>query len=68
MERVVEYIRTADEAQLEQILTATLDRRRQLYPDDELVILSLPKRNLAERHRLIDLTARMLKAEYCAGM
>lgn len=52
-EKVYEYIEEADQRETMEILDAVVNRFRELYDDQELILLSLPKNNATERGRLI---------------
>lgn len=45
----VEMIRSADADDLERILTAALERKRQMFPQWDIIYLALPKYDEAER-------------------
>ena len=52
-EKVYEYIEEADRRQTMEILDAVVNRFRELYEDQELILLTLPKNHAAERSRLV---------------
>ncbi len=60
-EKIYEYIEEADRRETMEILDAVLNRFRELYHDQELILLTLPKNNPAERSRLIAQMVDMLK-------
>ncbi|MBQ3147136.1 MAG: hypothetical protein IJB91_05340 [Oscillospiraceae bacterium] len=60
-EKIYEYIEEADRRETMEILDAAVNRFRELYDDQELILLTLPKNNPAERSRLIAQMADMLK-------
>ena len=60
-EKVYEYIEEADRRETMEILDAAVNRFRELHDDQELILLTLPKNDPAERSRLIAQMADMLK-------
>lgn len=44
MDEVIRAIEMVDAENMQDVLDAVMARHRELYPDDNLVILSLPKR------------------------
>ena len=47
------FVESADPQELNEIVFAVLERFHQLYTDEEVVFLSLPKHNREERQRII---------------
>ena len=61
---VLTYIMQADEILLDEILEAAVSRRRQLYPDWEMLYFALPKQ---DRQKWPEYLAEMLELETKAG-
>ena len=59
-EFVYEYIEEADRQQVMELLDAVINRFRELYADQELVVLTLPKENKQERSAQLERMIRML--------
>lgn len=51
LEQVLQEIRRADAKEIDEILDAVLERRRQLYPGWEMVYLAAPKQNPEDGER-----------------
>ncbi len=51
--RVLEWIASAGDFELSEIVRATLDRYRVLFPEEEVVFLSLPLRDQEERAAIL---------------
>ncbi|MBQ3543290.1 MAG: hypothetical protein IJA45_09235 [Oscillospiraceae bacterium] len=62
-EKVYEYIEEADRRETMEILDAAANRFRELYADQELILLALPKNNRKERSRLIAQAIKMLNEQ-----
>jgi len=62
-EKVYEYIEEADRRETMEILDAAANRFRELYADQELILLVLPKNNRKERSRLIAQAIKMLNEQ-----
>jgi len=62
-EKVYEYIEEADRRETMEILDAAANRFRELYADQELILLVLPKNNRKERSRLIAQAIKMLNGQ-----
>lgn len=62
-EKVYEYIEEANRRETMEILDAVVNRFRELYDDQELILLTLPKNNAAERSRLLAEVIKMLKEQ-----
>lgn len=45
LEQVLHEIRRADAKEIDELLDAVLERRRQLYPDWEMFYMAAPKQN-----------------------
>ena len=52
--RVIKFIQQADDYQVNEIINTLQDRYRKVYPDWEVVFLSLPKNSPEERKNIID--------------
>ena len=52
-EKIYEHIEEADRRETMEILDAAVNRFRELYDDQELILLTLPKNDAAERRRLV---------------
>lgn len=50
--------------ELSQIVFSVMRRYRELYPQEEIVFLSLPKDDPAERCRILEGTCRLAELEY----
>ena len=59
-EFVYEYIEEADRKQVMELLDTVINRFRELYADQELVVLTLPKENKQERSAQLERMIRML--------
>jgi len=59
-EFVYEYIEEADRKQVMELLDAVINRFRELYADQELVVLTLPKENKQERNAQLARIIRLL--------
>ena len=59
-DRIYEYIEEADRQQIMELLDAVVNRFRELYADQELVVLTLPKENKQERSAQLERMIRML--------
>jgi len=59
-EFVYEYIEEADRKQFMELLDAVINRFRELYADQELVVLTLPKENKQERNAQLARIIRLL--------
>ena len=53
-DRMVENIRSANVTEIDDILKLAVERRRELFPDWDMVYLALPKNDPEERKRTID--------------
>ena len=62
-EKVYEYIEETDRVQIMEILDAALNRFRELFEDQELILLTLPKHNREERSRLLAQITKMLNEQ-----
>ena len=62
-EKLYEYIEEADRRETMEILDAAANRFRELYADQELILLALPKNNRKERSRLIAQAIKMLNEQ-----
>ena len=51
--QVLEFIRQADDCQVSEIIHTLVARYKEVYPDWEVVFLSLPKNNPTERKNMI---------------
>ena len=54
MKKVLESIRNADTTEIGDILEAAVQRKRELYPEWEMVYLALPKNDPQERKRTLE--------------
>ena len=54
-------IMTCSAAEINAVIDATISRTYELFPNDEVVYLSLPCYDDTERNRIIDLAASMMK-------
>lgn len=54
MEALYGRIREMNEKQLRRVVGATIKRYAELYPDEEIVFLSMPKKNLEQREEILD--------------
>lgn len=61
---ILKRIEQADAGEIDEIIMGLLKCYRKLYPDYELVVISLPKNNREERNAEIDRIAVCLKREY----
>ncbi len=59
-EKLLRYIRKCESAEIDMILDAITERKRELYQDWEFVYLSLPREDKNERLRLIKQAEKML--------
>lgn len=55
---ICKQIETANDRELSQIVQAVLSRYRVLFPDEEVIFLSLPIHDREERARLWDLMTK----------
>ena len=60
-ELIYEYIEEADRRETMEILDAVVNRFRELYENQELILLTLPRDNAAERRRHIEEAIKILK-------
>lgn len=51
---LIQRIEQADDILTGEIIQAVIRRHRRFYPDWELVVLSLPKKDVAERKRILE--------------
>ena len=51
-DELVERIRSIERNEMDSVIFALMKRRKELYSDTELVLLSIPKYDRAERNRL----------------
>ena len=63
-EQIYEYIEEADRRETMEILDAVVNRFRELYEDQELILLTLPRDNEEERSRIISEVIKMLKEQW----
>lgn len=54
VQQVLNYIRQAEPGEIGDILEAAVARKRELYPEWEMVYLALPKNDPEERKRTLD--------------
>ena len=59
-EKVYEYLEEADKREIMELLDAVINRFRELYADQELMVLTLPKENKQERSAQLERMIRML--------
>ena len=62
-EKIYEYIEEADRRETMEILDSAVNRFRELYADQELILLALPKNNREERSRLVAQAIKMLNEQ-----
>ena len=62
-EKIYEYIEEADRKEIMEILDSAVNRFRELYADQELILLTLPKNDPAERSRLVAQAIKMLNEQ-----
>lgn len=62
-EKIYEYIEEADRKEIMEILDSAVNRFRELYADQELILLALPKNNREERSRLVAQAIKMLNEQ-----
>ena len=62
-EKIYEYIEEADSRETMEILDSAVNRFRELYADQELILLALPKNNREERSRLVAQAIKMLNEQ-----
>lgn len=60
VENIINGIATADAEEMDLIIKEVLSWHEKAFPDQELVIWSLPKNNVAERDRQINTVAEFL--------
>lgn len=58
---VLSRILSADDAEISEIITAVIRRYGIVYPETEVVFLSLPKYDVPERKRIIESALKMLE-------
>ena len=63
LDELVEKIVAADEEDIEHILTATIERKRELYPTWEITYLALPKDHIDERLQTLEFIRKWIDAE-----
>ena len=63
LDELVEKIASADEEEIEYILTAAVERKRELYPTWEITYLALPKDHIDERLRTLEFIRKWIDAE-----
>lgn len=54
VQQVINYIRQADPAEIGDILETAVARKRELYPQWEMVYIALPKNDPEERKRTLE--------------
>ena len=62
-EKIYEYIEEADRRETMEILDSAVNRFRELYADQELILLALPKNNREERSRLVAQAIKILNEQ-----
>lgn len=58
LKRIMRDIQKADAREVDEILDAAMARRKQLYPDWEMVYFAVPKNDPRERQLLKEMTER----------
>ena len=58
MQEVFRRIGVMNEKELSDTVLALMERYRILFPEEEIVFLSLPRTDPAERHRIIEYACR----------
>jgi len=64
LRRVVKRIKRATDYEIHVMLLAIIDWQKHHYPDEELIILSLPKSNPEKREMYLKMVVHMLR-QYC---
>lgn len=59
VEVILRMIETADDGALSEIVRAVLRRYAKLFPEEEVVFLSIPKQDMQERRRILELALRL---------
>ena len=62
IDEVLVYTKNADDTQVEQILNAALDRKRELFPDWDIQYLAVPKHDYKERQLTLEYIVRWMNA------
>ena len=57
---IYEFIEEADHTRTMELLDTVINRFRELHDDWELILLTLPKKDRKERHRLLEQAIQML--------
>ena len=61
LETILEDIKQADDYEIYEIVTAAMDRYREVYPEWEIMYLAVPKNNPEERKRILEQAFNYLK-------
>lgn len=61
---LIEEILRADSEALNKISNAVEERYRRLFPDQEVVYLTLPRNNLEEREKQLELAVEFLRKHH----
>lgn len=54
MDEIIMKIEEANEAQIDELLSTAIERKRELFPDWEILYLALPKRDTRQWKQILD--------------
>ena len=63
MEALMDRIWELSPGELDEVFEEVLNRKRTLYPDEEILYMTLPKNNPEERNRMIECIIGFLEKE-----
>ena len=65
--QILSYIRSTEDSQLEQILSAALDRKRNLFPDWDIQYIAVPKNDPREQEILLEFISKWTQKDNKPG-
>lgn len=65
--QILSYIRSTEDSQLEQILSAALDRKRVLFPDWDIQYIAVPKNDPREQEILLEFISKWTQKDNKPG-
>ena len=65
--QILSYIRSTADSQLEQILSAALDRKRVLFPDWDIQYIAVPKNDPREQEILLEFISKWTQKDNKPG-
>ena len=64
MKTVLDWVRSAESAELNEIFLAAIQRQAILFPDWETILINLPKHDIAQRNTELDNIYAFLKRNF----